>query len=251
MKVNGKLFGALLVLATGLLAAKANAAVDPRQYEIKRIVIKEIHDVDHNKFMADKIDNFTEGCKAQNSTNTTPPPISNNDNPIDPIDAIDVIIDKIINIGKKIWAIVDAGRPVVNVKVDTANALPAGVHCWDELENWQAPTSKLYQVVYENGFGASVVTYAFRVSFISGGSYHGQGKYITLATVQPANIEVSWGFRFDAVATVPMVFNQGTKTDPLAGMQLAMNWKVSSPLQEIQRAENFFVNGQGVLQKLK
>lgn len=240
-----------LVLATGSLLAATAQAADARHYEIKKIVIRELKDTEQMKFMSSKVDNFTEGCNATNTPNLKPVTPSNEANPLNPIDYIDVVVDKIINIGKKIWAIVDAGRPVVNIKVDTANALPAGVRCWDELEGWQAPTSKLYQIAYENGFGSEVVTYNFRVSFIGGGSYKGQGKYITLASVQPAKIDVAWGFRFDATATVPMVFNQGTKVDPLAGMQLAMNWQVRSPLQEIQQAENFFVNAAGTLQKMK
>jgi hypothetical protein len=247
-----KSFMALVLAAVGLLATTAHAAVDANYYQIKRIVIKELQDSDKAKYMDEKVGNFTEGCNAANTPNVTPiKPDVGNQNPLNPIDYIDVVVDKIINIGKKIWAIVDAGRPVVNVKVDTANALPAGVKCWDELEGWQAPTSKLYQVTYENGFGNPAITYAFRVSFISGGSYKGQGHFLTLATIQPAKIDVSWGFNFDAVATIPMVFNQGSKADPLAGMQLAMNWKIRSVLQELQQAENFFVNGTGTLQKLK
>ena len=240
-----------MVLAAGsLLTATAHAApIDANQYQIKKIVIKEIADTEMSKFLTQKNDNFTEGFKDNSNPNVTPTtPVVD---PLNPIDEIEVIVDKIINIGKKIWAIVEAGKPVVNVKVDTANALPAGIRCWDELEGWQAPTSKLYQMAYINGFGNAAVTYNFRVSFIAGGSYKGQGKYITLASVQPAKIDVAWGFRFDAAATVPMVFNQGTHVDPLAGMQLAMNWQVKSPLQEIQQAENFFVNGAGVLEKLK
>ncbi len=244
-----KLFTALILLAGSLLTSVARAA-DAKHYEIKRIVIREVQDTEKMKFMTEKVDNFTDGCSSTAAPNLNPVnPVEVN--PLNPIDYIEVVVDKIINIGKKIWAIVDAGRPVVNIKVDTANALPAGIQCWDQLEGWQAPTSKLYEMAYENGFGAEVVSYNFRVSFISGGSYKGQGKYITLASVQPAKVDVAWGFRFDAVATVPMVFNQGSKADPLAGMQLAMNWQIRSPIQEIQQAENFFVNGQGILQKLK
>ncbi len=252
MTVNMKQVAALLVATSALFAFKANAAMDARQYQIKKVVIREIQDPNQMQVMSDKLGNFTAGCTAENTPNVAPTPVVSNDpNPANPLDTIDVIVDKIINIGKKIWAIVDAGRPVVNVKMDTANALPAGVRCWDELEGWQAPTSKLYQVSYENGFGADVVSYSFRVSFISGGSYKGQGKYLTLATVQPANIDVSWGFRFDANATVPMVFNQGTKANPVAGMQMAMNWQVTSPLSHIQQAESFFMNGNGDFKKLK
>ncbi len=247
-----KFFMTLILAMSGLAATTAQAAADAKHYEIKKIVIKELQDNDRMKFMNEKVDNFTQGCEpATANPNITPINPVDANNPLNPIDYIEVVVDKIINIGKKIWAIVDAGRPVVNVKVDTANALPAGVRCWDELEGWQVPTSKLYEMSYINGFNSPVVTFNFRVSFISGGKYKGQGQYITLASVQPAKIDVGWGFRFDAVATVPMVFNQGTKADPLAGMQLAMNWQIRTVIQEIQQAENFFVNGQGVLQKLK
>lgn len=246
-----KLFLVMIASAISLGTLQANASADPKHYTIKRVIIREIPDQEKLKWMNQKIDNFTEGCSPETAPNVTNPPALPGTNPSNPLDMIDVIVDKIINIGKKIWAIVDAGRPVVNIKVDTANALPAGVTCWDQLEGWKAPTSKLYQVAYENGFGAQVITFNFRVNFISGGAYKGQGQYITLASVQPALVDVAWGFRFDAVATVPMVFNQGTKMDPLAGMQLAMNWKVATALQEIQQAENFFINGAGVLKKLK
>jgi hypothetical protein len=246
-----RLFLVLIASAISLSAIQAKASADPKHYTIKRVIIREIQDQEKLKWMNSKVDNFTEGCSPETTPNVTNPPILPGTNPTNPLDVIDVIVDKIINIGKKIWAIVDAGRPVVNIKVDTANALPAGVTCWDQLEGWKAPTSKLYQVAYENGFGSTVVTYNFRVNFISGGTYKGQGQYITLASVQPALVDVAWGFRLDAVATVPMVFNQGSKADPLAGMQLAMNWKITTPIQETQQAENFFINGAGVLKKLK
>jgi hypothetical protein len=251
MKLTSML--SLLVAASGLIAINAKATASADYYSIKTVVIKELPDTDKVKFMSDAVGNFTEGCSpdAANSNALNPVKSADTSPSVDPLDVIDVIVDKIINIGKKIWAIVDAGRPVVNVKMDTANALPAGVRCWNELEGWQAPVSKLYQAQYQNAFGANVVTYAFRVSFIAGGSYKGQGQYLTMATIQPANIDVSWGFRFDANATIPMVFNQGSKANPLAGMQMVSNWQVTSPLEQTQRAENFFINGAGTLEKLK
>lgn len=241
----------ILILAAITCLMMVAQAADPRHYEITNIQVREIQDTERS-IMTLPADNFTQGCEVAQPTDPNVGPVDPKDpGALNPIDYIDVIVDKIINIGKKIWAIVDAGRPVVNIKVDTANALPAGVRCWDELEGWKAPQSHLYQVDYQNGFGATVVSYGFRVSFISGGSYKGKGQYITLANVTPAGVEVAWGFRLDAVATVPMVFNQGTNVDPVAGMQLVMNWTVQSPLKEIRRAENFFVNGQGQFQKLK
>jgi len=242
----------ILILAAVLGVTTVAQAADDRHYQIKKVYVRQVQDTQKSLVARQAIDNFTQGCEAAQPGDPNIGPINPNiPGPQNPIDIIDVIVDKIINIGKKIWAIVDAGRPVVNIKVDTANALPAGVRCWDELEGWNAPQSHLYQVDYENGFGSIVVSYGFRVSFISGGSYKGKGQYITLASVTPANVDVSWGFKLDAVATVPMVFNQGSKQDPLAGMQLVMDWKVESPLTQIRRAENFFVNGKGQFQKLK
>lgn len=237
-----------LLLALTCLVSVSHAAPDSRHYEIKKIYIREIQDVQRGAAADQAINNFTQGCEPGLPTD---PNIIDPLDPANPIEIIDVIVDKIINIGKKIWAIVQAGKPVVNVKIDAANALPAGVKCWDELEGWQVPQSKLYQVQYENGFGSIVVNYTFRVLFIHGGSYKGRGQYVTNASVQPAQIDVAWGFKLDAVATVPMVINQGSKTDPIAGLQLVMEWQVESPIKTIRRAENFFVNGLGQFQKLK
>ncbi len=245
------LFSSLIVI--GALSAQAQNR-DSRYYEIKNVRIQEVQETraGQSKFLHETADNFTEGCEATGSGLNSGDLVTQDPaNPVNPIDLLDVIVDKIINIGKKIWAIVDAGRPVVNLKVDVAHALPAGVRCWSDLEGWNAPTTKLYEVSYENGFGSTVVDYAFRVSFISGGSYKGQGEYITMATIQPTRVQVAWGFRFDATATIPMVFNQGTKSKPLAGMEMLMHWKVESPLTHIQEAEAFFVNGKGLLQHIQ
>jgi len=241
----------IVVLFPALFStALAQQADLTRHYQIQEVTVREVPHSQEARLGTMAVDNFTQGCTAESTSGLTGQP-SDAVDPIAAVDMIDVIVDKIINIGKKIWAIVEAGRPVVNIKVDTANALPAGVKCWDELEGWGAPASKVYQVSYKNGFGVSVVSYAFRVSFISGGSYKGQGKYITLATFQPSDIYVAWGFNLDATGTVPMVFNQGSKMDPIAGMQLNMDWKVTSPLTEIRQAESFFVNGQGEFKKLQ
>lgn len=244
----------LLTAAIMVTALSSQAQTrDSRYYQIKNVRVQEIPETrsGRDKFLNDTVGNFTEGCdSSETGVNSGKLEPGSAEDTTNPLDLLDVIVDKIINIGKKIWAIVDAGRPVVNLRVDTAHALPAGIKCWTELEGWSVPTTKLYQVAYENGFGATVVDYAFRVSFISGGSYKGQGEYLTMATIQPTRIHVSWGFKFDAVATIPMVFNQGTKTQPVAGMQMLMNWKVESPLDHLQQAEAFFVNGQGMLKHL-
>ncbi len=237
-----------LVLALTFFVMVVHAGADPRHYEIKKIYIREIQDLERGAAADQAIDNLTQGCGQGVPTD---PNIIDPIDPTNPIDTIDVIIDKIINLGERIWALVQAGKPVVSARGSSANALPTGVNCWNELEGWQMPQSKLYQVQFENGFGSIVVNYTFRVSFIHGGTYKGKGKYITLASIQPSQIDVGWGFKLDAVATVPIVINQGTVADPVAGMQLTMDWQVESSFKTIRRVENFFVNGVGQFQKLK
>lgn len=167
------------------------------------------------------------------------------------LDEIGVIVDKIINIGKKIWGVIEAGRPVVNVKTDVAHALPAGIHCWSDLENWQAPQSKSWKVTYENQLGGKVVEFVYRVSYIAGGQYKGVGRYVTQATISPAEIYVAWGYTFNVEASVPSVFNVGTQQNPVAGMQMNVKWTVDTAINHHQKDIQFYINGLGEFQKMQ
>lgn len=172
-------------------------------------------------------------------------------NPTDSLDEISIIIDKIINIGKKVWAVVETGRPVVNIKTYTANALPYGLKCWSDLSGWQVPQSKVYRVEYENLYGMGVVDFAYRVTFTAGGSLKGQGKYITNATIMPADLYVSWGYTFNANAEVPSVFNTGSAEQPVAGMQMLMKWSVDTVMTHAESAETYYVGGDNTMKEME
>jgi hypothetical protein len=167
------------------------------------------------------------------------------------LDDTDIILDKIINIGKKIWALVDSGRPVLNVKTDVAHALPVGVKCWSDLENWQAPRSQAWKVTYNNKLGGKVVEFVYRVSYIAGGQYKGQGHYVTQATMAPAEIYVAWGYKFDVVGSVPSVFNIGSTKSPVAGMQMNLKWTVDTVMNHHEQDVQFYINGLGEMQKMQ
>jgi hypothetical protein len=161
-----------------------------------------------------------------------------------------VVIDQVINLGKKVWALVAEGKPVVNFKSDVASALPQGITCWSDLTNWSNPISKTYEIIYENGFGMEVIRLQYRVIMVSGGSYQGQGKYVGYATVVPADMHVAWGFNLDVNVAVPVVFNQGTKENPIAGLNLDLKWKTTTPFQSEEGTHSFFMNGMGQFQSL-
>ena len=193
-----------------------------------------------------------EDCNANQAPNNvkpfdnTVPGIS-----LDPIDQANIILDKIVNLGKKVWALVETGRPVVNITTYTANALPAGLQCWSDLAGWQIPQSKVYRVQYENAYGMNVVDFAYRVTFTAGGNLNGHGKFLTNATIAPADLNVSWGFNITANAEVPSVFNMGTKEDPVAGMQMLMKWNIKTVMSHVEQAETFYVGGDNTMKHLE
>lgn len=232
-----------MVLGMGLTA---QAQMAPEYYQIKSVQVREV--VGAPQFYQLDQPGLGQEC---NESEKKPVGIFSDQVAGGALDQLNVIVDQIINIGKKIWGIVNAGRPVVNVKFDTANALPKGLQCWVDLQGWSIPESKVYRVTYENGFGAEVVDFGFRVVYTAGGNLDGVGKYITNATMMPSNIDVSWGFTLNAEASVPSVFNMNTKQNPVAGMQMVMNWNVDTVVQSSKSAETFYIGGDGQFKHLK
>ena len=230
-------------LLLGILFVTSSAFADDSSYlEFKAPVIKEVQE---NAIMINGRRNF-EDCDNRSTLMSAEDPV----NPIEAIDMADVILDKIINLGKKMWAVVELGRPVVNVKTDTANALPQGLFCWSDLDGWSPTQSKTYQITYENWYGQKVVDFAFRVLYTTGGSYKGRGRYITNTTIIPAVVDVMWGYTFSAETEVPTVINAGTKEDPVAGMHLNMKWSVKTVMKTDIRTESFYVGGDGSFKHL-
>ncbi len=237
----------LLVFALTLGATTSAFAIDKAYYQLSKVTVTEIADDASADNSWAKRQVLPENCASQlplKPVRSNEPRLSN---PAEALNVVEVVVDQIINIGKKIFAVIDAGRPVVNIKLDTANALPAGVTCWSDLSGWSMPKSKVYNVVYENGLGMSVVDFTYRVIFTSGGSVDGTGKYITNATFLPANLSVAWGFKFDAKGAIPSVFNMGSRQTPVAGMQMNLEWKVTSPVAHEQAVESFHVSGMNEL----
>jgi len=160
-------------------------------------------------------------------------------------------LNTIVAFGEKIWTIVEAGRPKVHIKTPVVHALPPSTKCWMNLENWQAPKSALWQIVYKNLYGIEVVKFKYRVLFNYGGGRNGLGKYVANATVIPAEVNVAWGFSFDAQVQVGRVLNVGTTKSPTAGLQMGVNWTVKTVLKETIRTDNVFLQGDGLMKKLE
>ena len=233
---------ALLVL-TAFSAARAD--VDAKQYEITNMKVREIQEVGSLG-----TSNGAAGLGSMDCTNVGEQHrLFANDggaaDVLNPINTVDLIVDKIINIGRKLWNIVEAGKPVSNLKADVATALPMGAKCWTDLQSWQMPQSKTYEVAFENGFGSEVVKMSYRVLWLPGGQANGVGSYIGYATIVPVDISVSWGFSMNANVSIPTVFNMGTKEAPVGAMQMNMQYRIESPFKTIDQGQAFVIDGRG------
>lgn len=160
-----------------------------------------------------------------------------------------VILDQMIGIGTKLWKLVENNKPEVNASGVTASVVPTGVREWTELEYWQDPKTVAYRIVYENVYGVDVVTFEFAISFLYGGSYQGFGQYLSNVLVIPITVDVLWGYTFEANASIPSVFNMGSKEDPIAGMQIQVNWIVDTVLRHSAKSSLFHLQGDGVIKQ--
>ena len=166
------------------------------------------------------------------------------------LNEIEKTLDQVINIGQKVWSVIEAGRPAVNVQSARAMAMPYGVQNWMDLQNWQTPVAKSYLVTITNALGMEVVKFGYAVNYIYGGNVNGKGAYIGYAQVIPTVISVAYGYTLNVNAEVPVVMNRGTKQAPIAGMQLNLNWKVSTVVKELQERKLYSIDGRGHFQAL-
>ena len=166
-----------------------------------------------------------------------------------------MVVDKLIALGKKIWTIVDAGKPVVNMNMGSPiSVLPktdgGDLAAFYDMDSWSMPMAKTYKVSFKNGFGSKVIGFDYTVNFQWGGKYNNKGAYLTGLNVQASNVSVSWGFKFDASSELVSIVNHGSKDDPVAGASLRVQYKAKTVLREINTSESFHVTGNGQIQKL-
>jgi hypothetical protein len=168
-----------------------------------------------------------------------------------------LVVDQLLALGKKIWPIIQAGKPVVTSNfAPTISVLPrvngatSNEISFYEMENWSAPTQKSYKVSFKNGWGSEVISFVYTVAFQYNGSYQGKGRYITGLDVRASQISVSWGFEFNADSVLVNIANLGTQVSPVASATVRINYTAQSVLRTIQTSESFHVTGTGQSSKL-
>lgn len=163
-----------------------------------------------------------------------------------------VNIDSIVNIASKVWAIVAANAPVVNINTKYATAYPQGVTSAAQMAGWSRPKSYTYSFYAENLYGMTMIDCTYKMSFTYGGSYKGKGKFLTGVAVIPSKVTAGWGYKFYMNAAVPdsTIANVGTDTDPVAAMQMKLSWTMQTVLKEVDGASIYYVEGNGYFEEI-
>lgn len=163
-----------------------------------------------------------------------------------------VILDHIINIGTKIWNIIEKNKPVVDVKTQYATALPQGLTHWDSLSGWKPPKGTVYGFYAKNSYGMTVINVKYQVLRTYGGSYKGKGAYLTAVTIEPLQVDVAWGYHFSLSVEIPdsSIVNAGTDADPVAGMMANIHYQISTPVKDSQGKAIYYVQGDGKFQQV-
>jgi hypothetical protein len=228
--------GATLVLFTGGQAVAQNtftpdmvraAKEDPKQYTIDESSV-EFYRVGPSI-----------GPKTKLPPATTPPPK-------DPL----VVLDRILNLATKIWKIIEANKPVVDVKTTYANALPQGITHWSQMGGWRPPVGTIYGFRANNGYGVKVIDVRYQVIRHVGGSYKGKGQYLNGVAIEPLRVDASWGYTFKMGAEATSVANVGTSEDPIASMLLKLGWSITTVVKASQGTSIYHLQGDGKFREM-
>lgn len=175
--------------------------------------------------------------------------------PGDPVDKAGKVLSiarDLVALGEDIYRLVIKGKPSNKTRYAPISVLPRdGSQAVDILdtENWTMPVKRTFQVVYENMYGADVVTFRYSVMYSYRGSYNGKGAYLTSVQIIPEQVRTLFGFDFTATMKLGGIVNQGTKANPVAGATLLMEYTISSLVVAHNQTETFFVNGRGGFKK--
>lgn len=169
------------------------------------------------------------------------------------IDEIALAVDGLIALGKKIWPIIDANRPVITTtglapavsiipEVQVAGTAKAELA---KMANWSAPKVVSYRASYKNVYKKEVVGFTYTIFFQHSGTHQGKGKYITSLKVQASEIKAALTFNFDATSELLSVANVGSEEAPVASGIFQVSYKVRGLLNEMRNSQSFYVDGNG------
>ena len=242
----------LTILTLSPLAGYSQDVKDPSYYQIK-----------------DETVSFTEADSGKTVTPEKMPELAGlagmNKNPL--------AVGDLVNAGATAWGVISGGSPSGGSGSAFASAIPGFSFNWGNITGWKGPKEIIYSYKVTNRMGIDVINIKYKVSFFYGGTEDGgssamsastfaqtsagrtpakepakdetKGVYITNFTVQPVEINIMWGWKFDLSVKMSDPMNIGTKLHPVAYLQSDLNWILSTPLSTKGGTWTYGVDGAG------
>lgn len=159
-------------------------------------------------------------------------------------------IQQWITVGERVWQLVANNRPTASVSTHRVSVLPASQEDWAQIEGWQGPAARTFEVVARNILGSTVVRNKYTIAWNYGGKYNGKGAYIGNLTMIPTDISVSFGYTLNSRVVVGDAVNIASTNDPVPALNFQVEYSVTNVFKHIQSAESFFVTGKGGFKKI-
>ena len=174
----------------------------------------------------------------------------------DPIEQAGKIIGvakDLVALGEDVYNLVIKGKPSVETNYAPISVVPkVNGQPIDplDMDTFDMPESRSYEVSYKNGFSMTVVKFKYQVIYTPGGSYDGKGKYLTAVQIIPQEAWSLFGYDFKATMKLGGVANHGTRENPIAGATLLIQHDISTVVKATTETNAFQVRGDGKLKKI-
>lgn len=143
-----------------------------------------------------------------------------------------VFIDKIVNLGLKLWKVVEKNQAQLHIAHSYANALPKGVDGPEDLDDFSAPVYKSYRMHGENTFGMSTYDVTYTLVHRYHGNFKGKGQYLDSVTVLPHKATAIWGYTVDLNVDKVSAVNVGSKDAPIGSVLMELGFRVGTVMKK-------------------
>ena len=258
---------ALCLMASSLAAF---AVTEENPYEVESIEIYRVSEEGEELVMQDKIkakvtrsqypESYDEVARLNGGDLPGPKPAPTKNTPrrpgpkADPIRRTGEIIglgDRIVALGERIYNLVNKGRPSADFNYAPISIIPrvndAGkaASVLNDMSAGSMPKVETYNLELKNGYGSTVVDFEFNLIFFYGLKFKGVGDYITGAQIVPKEVNVDYGYDFNATMKLSGIVNHGSDEYPMAGGILVLEYNYKNMWSAKKRSEIFHIMGDG------
>ena len=152
------------------------------------------------------------------------------------------IADQVVNLGHKIWKIIEQNKPVITANYKYANAIPKGSTATD-LEFFSPVQYKSFRIKVRNRWDKVVVDLTYTTVHRYNGQYEGMGKFLERVSIVPSKVQAGYNYKVNFDVINVTVANVGSKEEPVASMGVDALIEYGSTFKKTSRRIMFEFRG--------